>query len=238
MYKHSDGVQDSGFGHKTSRISLTLLFLSCPFDFAGAMGNKHATMAVLGTILIGKVAGVEVPGWALAVIGVGLNVLLYVKGGGGAGAKIGTIASALDGSVVFLQGERATPGIPGKVVVIERWATWCPPCVASVPHLNALYAKYKERNDFQIVGVTGETDESKITAFIEKHKMAYPVALDTKGTCARDYPSSGIPNATIIGRDRRIFWNGHPMKMDAPLEKALGGETAPTSFEEELTKEE
>ena len=58
------------------------------------------------------------------------------------------------------------------------------------------------------MGVTNETDEAKIMAFIEKHGMIYPVALDTKGTCARDYPSSGIPNATIVGCDGRIFWNG------------------------------
>lgn len=191
------------------------------------MGNQQASLAVFGTLLIGKVTGVEVPMWALALVGLGVTFLSQKFASGGSGATIGTKASVLDESVVFLQGGKATPGVAGKVVVIERWATWCPPCVASVPHLNALYTKYKGRDDFQLVGVTNETDEAKIMAFIEKHGMIYPVALDTKGTCARDYPSSGIPNATIVGCDGRIFWNGHPMKMDAPLEKALSGETAP-----------
>jgi thiol-disulfide isomerase/thioredoxin len=138
--------------------------------------------------------------------------------------EIGKPAATLDDRVVYVQKDfaRATPGIIGKVVVIEKWATWCPPCVKSVPHLNGIYNKYKENSEFQLVAITEENDRPLIESFIRQHNMCYPVAIDTTGTIARDYPSMGIPNATIIGKDGLIFWNGHPMSIDEPLHLVMG----------------
>ena len=175
---------------------------------------------------LGKLAGYDVNGWVLvAAFLVGRFLLPSLVGLAGGVAK-GSPASELDESVLMMQGERPAPGTPGKVIVIERWATWCPPCVATIPHLNELHAKYGGRPDFEIVGVTDEQDQTKIRAFMQQHGMAYPVAIDTQGVVARGYPSMGIPNATVVGKNGRVYWNGHPMGMDGPLQEALNGAVA------------
>ena len=59
-----------------------------------------------------------------------------------------------------------------------------------------------------------------------KHNMKYPVAIDTKGVVSRGYPSNGIPNASVIGKNGKVFWKGHPMSMDNHLEAAVNGSVA------------
>lgn len=190
---------------------------------ADGMGNMNGIMAVGAVMAYGAMTGTTIPTWVLVVVFVVARFVVPMVLGLLGGAKEGTPAAPLDDTVLMMQGTRPTPGVRGKVVVIERWATWCPPCVASIPHINKLFEKYSDRDDFQIVGVTNETDQAKIRAFMAEHDMRYPVAVDSKGVVGAGYPSSGIPNATIIGRNGRVFWNGHPMGMDAPLAEAMNG---------------
>ncbi|KAJ3194802.1 hypothetical protein HK101_001862 [Irineochytrium annulatum] len=102
------------------------------------------------------------------------------------------------------------------VIVAEFWATWCPPCVKSIPHLSVLAKKFSHR-DIYFVGITDETDEAKVTAFVKDmgDRMDYSVALDTKFEAKRKIfgPSGGqgIPHAVIIGVDNEVVWTGHPM---------------------------
>ena len=191
------------------------------------MGNRHGILACGGVMLAAHFGGVQLPAWGPVLVYLAVSLLSQAFGGTG-GASKGQPAKPLDDTVSYLQGadRRAQPGTPGKVVVIERWATWCPPCVRSIPHLNGVYNKYKSRSDFQLVGVTDENDPPKIKAFMAKHGMQYPVAIDTRGCVASAYPSNGIPNATIVGRDGNVWWNGHPMSMDAPLAECIAKSTA------------
>ena len=75
----------------------------------------------------------------------------------------------------------------GKVVVVEKWATWCPPCRKTIPHLNKVYQQYKDQESFQLVAITDETDVEKIKSFMKQHKMQYPVASDTDGKATESY---------------------------------------------------
>jgi thiol-disulfide isomerase/thioredoxin len=111
-------------------------------------------------------------------------------------------------------------GLRGQVVVLEFWATWCPPCRASIPHLIALHNEYKDK-DVVIVGLTDEDDEAaNVGAFVREMKMTY--AVGTGSTSGRAYGVQGIPTAFVIARDGRIAWRGHPMKgLDAAIESAL-----------------
>jgi len=87
----------------------------------------------------------------------------------------------------YVQGEPVELG-NGKVTVVEFWATWCPPCRTSIPHLNEVYRKFKDQGvDF--VGVTNE-DESTVKKFMEKMgpDFTYPSALDRSGSVSRGYP--------------------------------------------------
>jgi len=96
----------------------------------------------------------------------------------------------------------------GKVVILEFWATWCPPCRKSIPHLIELYDKYKDKG----VVFMAFTDEPKETVepFVKEMKMPYPIGIESKFSAS--YNVSGIPHAVIIGTDGKIAWEGHPME--------------------------
>ncbi len=111
-------------------------------------------------------------------------------------------------------------GLRGKVVVVEHWATWCPPCRASIPHLIALNQRFKDKG-VVIIGLTDEDDAAaKVGAFVREMKMDYPVG--TGSTSGDAYGVQGIPTAFVIARDGTIAWKGHPMQgLDAAIESAL-----------------
>ena len=89
-------------------------------------------------------------------------------------------------------GNRQTLGeLKGKVVILDFWATYCPPCLEEIPHLAALQNKYQ---DLQIIGLNigGDEDKPKIPAFVEKLKMNYPLG----------YPQDELTDFLFGGDDR------------------------------------
>ncbi|MGV3486225.1 MAG: TlpA family protein disulfide reductase, partial [Planctomycetaceae bacterium] len=124
-----------------------------------------------------------------------------------------------------------------KVYVVEFWATWCPPCVASMPHLASVQQKYRGRN-VQIVSVSdepletvqtflereAETDEGDKTTFAEI-TSAYCLTTDPDRSVYTAYMEAsqqqGIPTAFIVGKSGLVEWVGHPMEMDEPLEQVV-----------------
>ena len=105
----------------------------------------------------------------------------------------------------------------GKIVVVEFWATWCPPCRASIPHLVELHNKYSGKG----VAIIGLTDEppAKIKPFVSTMGMTYAVGAGS--TTGALYGVRAIPRAFIVDPQGRVAWTGHPMSMDAALEQAL-----------------
>jgi thiol-disulfide isomerase/thioredoxin len=124
---------------------------------------------------------------------------------------------------------------PGKVYVIEFWATWCGPCIASMPHLAQLQDDFADRG-VTIISVSDE-DPAKIDAFLDREAGPGKTFRDvTKGYClttdpdrsvSRDYMQaageSGIPTAFVVGKTGIVEWIGHPMQIDKPLEKIVAG---------------
>ncbi|KAF9290969.1 hypothetical protein BGZ68_005556 [Mortierella alpina] len=100
-----------------------------------------------------------------------------------------------------------------KVVVLEFWATWCGPCLQSIPHLSELQRKYKDV-DVTIVGSTNEQDEQKIREFVKSKSMEYTVVMDKNQSLHSQVfkPSgaTGIPFAAVIVNNKIVF-SGHPM---------------------------
>lgn len=111
--------------------------------------------------------------------------------------------------------------VKGKqVVVVEFWATWCPPCRTSIPHLTEMQKKFK---DAIFVGVTDE-EVATVNKFVTKmgDQMDYVVAVDENKKTSAGYMEAfgqgGIPHSFIVDKEGRIVWHGHPM---AGLDKAV-----------------
>ena len=97
--------------------------------------------------------------------------------------------------------------VTDKVRVVEFWATWCPPCRKSIPHLNELAKQFGE--DVCFVGVTAE-NRSKVETFMKKNPMSYGVAIDTKKTMQNAIRCRAIPLALVISGDGIVRWQGNP----------------------------
>jgi peroxiredoxin len=97
--------------------------------------------------------------------------------------------------------------LKGRTVVLDFWATWCPPCVESLPHLDKLRANYKESQLAAYAVNAGEPVEA-VQTFVESHQLKTPVLLDPDGDAAQKYHVASIPQTVIIGPDgvvRRVF---------------------------------
>ncbi len=112
-----------------------------------------------------------------------------------------------------------TPDIAGKPVLLEFWATWCPPCRQSIPHLNELHGKYADRG-LVIIGVTDEK-KGDVKKFLKDLPMEYAVAFDT-GKLAKHFQVHAIPHAFLANAEGVIVWQGHPMGLrEEHIERVL-----------------
>jgi thiol-disulfide isomerase/thioredoxin len=132
-----------------------------------------------------------------------------------------------------VQGAAVEPFHDGKVYVVEFWATWCGPCLASMPHISDLQKEYGEA--VQFVGVTRE-DEGTVDDFMEQESpaggiwseaLSYSIALDDDSTTWQNYMTAagqgGIPCAFIVDKAGKVAWIGHPMEIDEPLASVVDG---------------
>ena len=95
---------------------------------------------------------------------------------------------------------------PGKVVVLDIWATWCPPCRASIPHLVALDKKFKDR-EVQFVGVAIDKarDKGSVIDFARQRKIGYTIALDPEARkVGEPYGLATIPTMYLIDRNGMV----------------------------------
>lgn len=103
----------------------------------------------------------------------------------------------------------------GKIVVLNVWASWCPPCRQEAPQLESVWRSYRDRG-VQFLGVDHKDSRSAAMAFQRQFGVTYPSAFDPQGTVAAQYGLVGIPSTVIIdsrGRVRYRFLG----KIDAPL---------------------
>jgi len=141
----------------------------------------------------------------LAIAGVGIMVLLQTKDssfnisgkprlGKGVPAPDFTLPG-LDGKMVSLADYR------GKVVLLNIWATWCPPCVEEMPSMEKLYQALKGEG-FEILAVSVDVSGAKaVLSFMKKHKLNFPALTDTKGSIKSLYQTTGVPESFIIDKD-------------------------------------
>ncbi|MEM1422704.1 MAG: redoxin domain-containing protein [Planctomycetota bacterium] len=90
-----------------------------------------------------------------------------------------------------------------RPVVLDFWATWCPPCIAALPALQRIDDDYDGRAD--VVTINLREDARVVEEFMERHGLSMPVLMDAEGTVARAYGVSAIPTTVIVGTDGRVF---------------------------------
>jgi cytochrome c biogenesis protein CcmG, thiol:disulfide interchange protein DsbE len=100
------------------------------------------------------------------------------------------------------------PETKGKVLLIDFWATWCGPCRALIPELEEWQKQFKD--DLVVVGVSDEP-MNKVLSFITQRKVAYPMAIDTRGsTLKKTLGVQGIPHVLIVDSKGIVRWQGFP----------------------------
>ncbi|CAN5463034.1 TlpA disulfide reductase family protein [soil metagenome] len=128
--------------------------------------------------------------------------------------------------------EKLAPGDPqeklsdlkGKVVLLDFWATWCGPCVASMPHLNELATKYKDQGVVS-VAVSNEARDA-IASYLRAHDYDLTFYRDPFGLANDKFNISAIPATFVIGRDGKILYEGrpaNPAELDKAVEAAVKG---------------
>jgi len=90
----------------------------------------------------------------------------------------------------------------GKVVLINFWATWCPPCLKEIPDLEMLYRRFSSQG-LVVLGISDE-DLAKVEPFVRQHAISYPVMLDPRKTVNRLFEIHGLPKSFVFDRSGQL----------------------------------
>jgi len=114
-------------------------------------------------------------------------------------------------------GERDLAAQRGKIVVLNFWATWCPPCVAEMPSLERLHRTLSPEG-LSVVTISTDEDEAELRRFVRERALTLPVLRDPGGRVAADlYHTTGYPETFVLDRDGRLLQHVvGPAEWDAP----------------------
>jgi peroxiredoxin len=109
--------------------------------------------------------------------------------------------------------------LKGKVVLLNFWATWCPPCRKEMPDLEALGKQFKDQG-LLILSVTDD-DPEKVKSYIEKQNITYPVLLDAGSKLSAQFQIYGIPRSFLYDRDGKMVSQAIDMRTRRQFLKIL-----------------
>jgi thiol-disulfide isomerase/thioredoxin len=173
----------------------------------------------------------------MAVSALAVGVTLAAREAQEPTVKVGGPAPALQVSK-WVQGEPVQAFERNKAYIVEFWATWCGPCKTSIPHVNEIYTKFKDKRLVIIGQNVWESNVPDVERFVLQmgEKMTYRVALDQvpegkdsrEGKMAQTWMTAadlhGIPAAFLVDKQGRIAWIGQPMELkETVIEQVLAG---------------
>ncbi|HEV2400377.1 MAG TPA: TlpA disulfide reductase family protein [Candidatus Sulfotelmatobacter sp.] len=109
--------------------------------------------------------------------------------------------------------------LTGKVVLVNFWATWCPPCRKEMPDLQALYDKYKDQG-FLVLSISDE-EAAKVAPFIAERKITYPVLLDPGRKVNDAFVVDGIPKSFVYDREGKLVAQSIDMRTRNQFQEML-----------------
>lgn len=92
----------------------------------------------------------------------------------------------------------------GKVVLLNFWATWCPPCIQEMPSLNATYERFRE-DGLVVLGISVDEDADEYSDFLRTAGVTFPTVRDPERTVSTRYGTMKYPESYLISRDRRVL---------------------------------
>jgi peroxiredoxin len=152
-------------------------------------------------------------------IGRGLRVLcavLWLWPGLAGAVDVGQEAPAFQLPALGADGQVSLGDYRGKVVFLDFWASWCPPCLSSLPQLDSLRVELSG-SDFQIVAINVDRDPSKAIEFLARHPVGYPSASDPEGEWPERFGIPTMPTSYLIDR-RGVVRHVHPGFRDGDIE--------------------
>jgi DsbE subfamily thiol:disulfide oxidoreductase len=162
------------------------------------------------------------------VIGIGWIVLSRLPQGEDETSSIeqalpqeGYLAPSLQGDT--LSGDPVNlDAVQGKVVLINFWATWCPPCRLEMPAMQTLYDRYHDQG-FEILAVNLQEQDSQMSAFVDEMGLTFPVIVDRTGDLSSAYRVTSLPTTFIVDREGVI------------RDRIVGGPLAEALLESKIT---
>lgn len=112
--------------------------------------------------------------------------------------------TAPDFNFTYLNGEKASLSqLRGKPVLLNFWATWCPPCVGEMPHFNTVYPRYKDKINFLAISLDDSMQEA--SAFMQQKGYSFPAGYGSVNDLAGKYDIQGIPTSLLLDAQGNII---------------------------------
>ncbi len=146
----------------------------------------------------------------LAMVGGGLAWFLGPTGGSSPASGVTRGMAAPDFKLTTFEGHSLSlADLRGKGVVLNFWASWCPPCRTEVPYFESTYRAYRERG-VQFVGVAIQDKPESARAFLKELGVTYPAGLDEGSEISWRYQLAGLPTTVFITREGKVsrYWTG------------------------------
>lgn len=181
--------------------------------------------SILGIVLVVALVGIAVFSIIKKDVAKEEPKTEVIEGGGendGGGIAVGK--KAPDFKLQNLDGEEVSlSDFKGKKVMINFWATWCPPCKAETPHMVKYYDEKAKEANMEILAVNAMSTESKsenVGKFIKEYKMKYPVVIDPRGEVLSQFEVLSFPTSFFVNTDGIIQYKTN-MVTESQLEDII-----------------